>query len=1434
MRLTPILFALLVSLSVPVTVMAVPSGETAATARGTNHLGSTVEWSVTSVELSGGGTDTRAGPATTNAVVGDGDHEGGDGDEDPIAVEPGEQYVVPIDSHPDEPFATGFFTPQVDGILYGYAGERLPDDVVREWEDAYTEEVELRSPTEKSLTGLLYTKQVRDGVYVGLDLSEADVDPDEVVETWVQYDRDGDGALSPGDVRIVAPGPASETELTTIEAFDGDGWTDSPFRDRDLPTDAGLYAAAVGAEGTFEAELDLGTLEEVLDTPRTLDEQPYYEFVGHGVVVRTTEDTYALNGAGAYVNDELVGVSAYNSYLHVPAFELFLPTDDVGVDHVEITQSVQRADNSLPVIRDKETLARVFVTHDNAEDTEVEVRLTGWALGGGVTKLGTLSTTHTAPAGPLDREVESHSANFELPDGWTDAQGLLVRAEVRRPGFIEEDDSDNDGYEFVPLVETFDPAIYYIRLNTGSDTSPVLEPTANVDAATATLADVFPVADPQFVELDTSVVGSVQGLTPEERIEELNTATVGIVLAIGLSGGDPDIPVPAQVYGFTPDYAGISDPAWSSQAASGASIASIGGVDAAAHDRLVMAHEVNHNIGSDGWGRHAGNGSAASRANGCGAGGDAEWQDLYDRTYVHEVGWDPSVGIIPAEYPDYQSYCQIWEVSVPAWTGGNDPAQWVSEYRWLRMTDRFRNWDGNPVHPDLRAGSSSGALASAEATDGDATGGDVPTARIVSGYLYEDGGGELRPSFERPGAVPPRLLPSEAVEDPRAVLVVDYADGTAREIPLTVEFEGRHEEATGTARWPFTVAVPEESGVVGLSLVDPATDEELDSLAAGEWTLTGVEFDLPAVQRGQAAEVGVDVDADTDRTLYKRLLYSPDGELFYPYGPAFTGDSAPVLFEELPGGEAATFLLLVSDGVRTEFAESPAFDLAHAPPEVSIARTERWRTISNPAKDPNLGAVGVTDVGTGVAGEPTDRVTTTVQVVEPVDVGVGQSVSLDASGQDEYGNPLPPSAYAWTIVFGGAEKPILLPGGTGPRFERTFRLPGTYTVVVKVTDPATGLTETDSIEVEVTEPPLPDGETYETFIGTVLEETTDAPAVSVTPSSVDEGGAATVQIDVEDDDDDAHLVWVDWPDGTRTERVVTGGSLTLSRTVGDDATVDVTVLDDGFGVGTATVEVSNVAPDVTLSTPALTSLPGGDAIVTTPGSSVSIDATGLDPGSDDLTFEWKLDGELVETTTVYNDGTGPDPAGSPDGVFPFSATDTASLGFDEPGIHALAVTVTDDDGGSATATLTLLVTGDGDRSRGLGYWRHQMTGAGKVDYGPAELEALLGIVDAASAVFPSDTTTTVDDAADTLRTAGPEFRPKAEAQLLAAWLNLAAGGVTWDERVDVDGDGEPDRTVGDLLTEADGIVADESATDRDLERAKDLAEAINRHGEQAG
>ncbi|MGM0591916.1 MAG: PKD domain-containing protein [Halobacteriota archaeon] len=994
---------------------------------------------------------------------------------------------------PSRPVATGFFDPRVDGVLYGVGDDALPEGKVSEWADADERAVALNALETSDRKGSLFTKSVHGDVYVGLRVPGGLDDL-----TWValQVDRDDDGSLSPGDVRYVPiTDPKSEIDaLPSSVALKAQVYRDGAFRDLELKTDlpvtrwGTLSYTADGDDTPFsvEARLDHETLNRALDT-----EDEDTSRLDYSLVVETRTDRYGVNGEPVRLS------KAYaNGYL-VPDYELALPTDDLSVDHIEVTQSVQTRSNSLPLVREKETLARVFVEHDNPSDTDVEVSLDGYAIeSGSVTSLGTLTQTHTAPAGTLDRAEESHSANFELPADWSDAELLVLVSKVRRPGYIEVSSSDNTGATAVAFHETLDPTIYYVRVNVGSESSPWRSSTANVDLATDTFADVYPVADPTFVEVDSDVVGAKNGADSDEVIQDMNEVALGIILASAIAEANPSVdpvPLPSQVFGFTPDRAGTSDPAWYSS--SGASMASIGSVSGSAHDRLIMAHEVNHNLGNDSWGHHNGNGSWD---NGCNAGSDADWSRLHPtNTHVQEVGWDPSVGVIPPEYPEFQSYCQIWEVSTPWPT--DDPAQWISDYRWVRLFDRFQNWDHNPVHPDLRDGSSGGDTAADKAAGKKLLGTEVPTARIVSGTLSRDGRGRLSPSFEQPGLVPESLRP-RAVKDPRAHLFVRYSDGSTESFPVSVDFESAPTEAEDAKQWPFSVALQDNGTIQSIRLVSAETEQTLDTVESTGWSYGGSSFALPErFERNASTEIGVQVKASSETTLRKRLMYTPDGVTLYPYGPSFTESEYTAGFEDLPGGEEAQFVLLVSDGVQTKLVESPTFAVPHAPPTVSIDRNERWVRVDEPTKQRGADSTGTTD------GEPDDRSPVFEKVTRPVETTVGARVALDAAGQDEFGRELSGKTLRWSVVDQNGERVSSVEQSTGTRFAHRFTKPGTYTVSVVAIDPETELTATDSIQVRVSTPPLPTQTEYDAFEKASASPSTTTHTVDVVLSGAPNG-----------------------------------------------------------------------------------------------------------------------------------------------------------------------------------------------------------------------------------------------------------------------------------------------------------------------------------------
>ncbi len=91
-------------------------------------------------------------------------------------------------------------------------------------------------------------------------------------------------------------------------------------------------------------------------------------------------------------------------------------------------------------------------------------------------------------------------------------------------------------------------------------------------------------------------------------------------------------------------------------------------------------------------------------------------------------------------------------------------------------------------------------------------------------------------------------------------------------------------------------------------------------------------------------------------------------------------------------------------------------------------------------------------------------------------------------------------------------------------------------------------------------------------------------------------------------------------------------------------------------------------------------------------SPITITASATDQGSDDLTFTWDWGfGTPVVSNTFYNDGIGPDPFPSPDGIFPFSAADTQSHTYGDNGVFPVTLTVEDDDGGSSVYIVNVTV-----------------------------------------------------------------------------------------------------------------------------------------------
>jgi len=205
------------------------------------------------------------------------------------------------------------------------------------------------------------------------------------------------------------------------------------------------------------------------------------------------------------------------------------------------------------------------------------------------------------------------------------------------------------------------------------------------------------------------------------------------------------------------------------------------------------------------------------------------------------------------------------------------------------------------------------------------------------------------------------------------------------------------------------------------------------------------------------------------------------------------------------------------------------------------------------------------------------------------------------------------------------------------------------------------------------------------------------------PFTVNEGDPLSISASAEDPgSDDLTFTWkfelgptvlgVHYNDGLGPDPPSSPGGIypftandAVAHTYGDDGiyVLILTVTDDDGGSTTfeTSITVVNLPPNLA---------PFGPFSVSE-GGPLSVSAYAYDPGSDDLTFTWVLEYGPTFDHIFYNDGIGPDPLKSPDGIFPFTASDSVDHTYGDNGVFNVSLKVLDDDGGTATYETSVTV-----------------------------------------------------------------------------------------------------------------------------------------------
>jgi hypothetical protein len=155
-----------------------------------------------------------------------------------------------------------------------------------------------------------------------------------------------------------------------------------------------------------------------------------------------------------------------------PAQITFPP--DLTISRIEVVQTVQDETQEVPLIAGKATVARAFVRQLNRPEalvSGVTVFLRAYRNGVEIAQSPLRSITPAIQARPApDRGNLLHAQTFVLPDNWTAAGTLELRAELRiPPGTVESPTDNNNLTRAVAFVSphVLDPRIAWLPLCSG-------------------------------------------------------------------------------------------------------------------------------------------------------------------------------------------------------------------------------------------------------------------------------------------------------------------------------------------------------------------------------------------------------------------------------------------------------------------------------------------------------------------------------------------------------------------------------------------------------------------------------------------------------------------------------------------------------------------------------------------------------------------------------------------------------------------------------------------------------------------------------------------------------------------------------------------------------------------------------------------------------
>lgn len=615
-----------------------------------------------------------------------------------------------------------------------------------------------------------------------------------------------------------------------------------------------------------------------------------------------------------------------------------LPKVDMTITGYEITQGIQKSDNSVALLRGRNTYLRVFVDAVGADVPGVTMRLVSNQGGGSLVPInGMYLTVKDNP----DRKQIQDSFLFALPNVWTNASNLTLSATLNPMQMPMEPTYANNGWTSPPI--NFVPA-YPLRLNL-VEANYVVGTGANEvgwnvnDTATniSWLRRALPLAEDGLQYTVTTLNGGLalgnHVLQVAQACAALSDSDKNMCAAnwvnAKLNGmiANPAFRIPGNVYMYGLINDGAAFPRGWAAGRAGAGPTGTRMVLAGTAPNYTVnysdygqysGHEISHMLGRAHPSPASDDPNTKDKKEGCehsrsddnfkypnaqiGYGDGNIWG--FDRDYP-AGGRNESYRVLDdSNYFDMMSYCGDWRTS---WIS---PYTWEGVYTWLKdhQTQAADLWmDGSAdVSAAVVEGGDFIALFGFAYPDAVAVfvanrqSSAIPSVEDAEGAFelrMLDGGGTALDTFRFGGATPPDEGESFGV-------VTVLAAGTATLQIVRV--------SSGAVLYTQSIS-PNAPAVSNVAL--PGAPNPVDGTVSVTWNAT---------------------DADNDALTVDLYYTFDDGASWQPVTLGITGNTTAVDTTTLGGG-TGHFRVVVSDGVNQASAESAPFTIVAKPPTVAIA-----------------------------------------------------------------------------------------------------------------------------------------------------------------------------------------------------------------------------------------------------------------------------------------------------------------------------------------------------------------------------------------------------------------------------------------------------------------------------------------------------------------